>query len=235
MAERAAPHPASSTSARTPPTDRSPHRNDAGLSHASRGVSGPGRPIAPDVRGNMEARLGHNLSHVRIHTDESAALSARAIGAPAFTVGRNIAFAAGQYEPGTDQGRVLLGHELTHVIQQAAPTASHGDRLASAAGAARRDAEVEAVTMSEALRDGSAKGPPQIQTGSAPVLQRYEAGEHAKFGETREELKRLISNRPLPTRSNAVKRSPPSRRGTGSPRRNSGRPTGRRSEPESRP
>ncbi|MER6197704.1 DUF4157 domain-containing protein [Streptomyces sp. NPDC001586] len=177
--------------------DRSPHRNDLGLSHASRGVSGPGRPIGPDVRGDMEAHLGHDLSHVRIHTDESAAISARAIGAPAFTVGHDIAFAAGEYAPGTDQGRLLLGHELTHVIQQAASVPSHGDGLASAAGAAGRDAEVEAAAMSEALRDGSATGPPRVRTGSAPVLQRYEAGEHAKFGEAREELKRLVSKRAL--------------------------------------
>ncbi|WP_280922634.1 eCIS core domain-containing protein [Streptomyces flavochromogenes] len=197
MAERALLHAASSTSERTPPTDRSPHRNHGGPSHASRGVSGPGRPIGPDVRGDMEAHLGHDLSHVRIHTDESAAMSARAIGAPAFTVGRDIAFAAGQYAPGTDQGRILLGHELTHVIQQAVPGDAQGDGLVGAAGAAGRDAEAEAAAMSEALRDGSATGPPRVRTGSAPVLQRYEAGEHAKFGEAREELKGLVSRRAL--------------------------------------
>lgn len=82
MAERALLHPASNTSAGTLPTDRSPHRNEGGLSHASRGVPGPGRPIGPDVLGNMEAHLGHDLSHDRIHTDESAAMSARAIGLP---------------------------------------------------------------------------------------------------------------------------------------------------------
>lgn len=145
----------------------------------------------------MEAHLGHDLSHVRIHTDESAALAARAIGAPAFTVGSDVAFAAGQYAPGTDQGRLLLGHELTHVIQQAAPADSHGDGLGSASGTAGRDAEVEAAALSEALREGSAAGPPLVRTGSAPVLQRYEAGEHAKFGEAREELKRLVSKRAL--------------------------------------
>jgi hypothetical protein len=66
----------------------------------------------------MAARFGHDFSRVRVHTDASAAQSARAIDARAYTVGRDIVFGAGQYRPQTDSGRQLLAHELAHVVQQ---------------------------------------------------------------------------------------------------------------------
>ncbi len=66
----------------------------------------------------MEPRFGHDFSQVRIHTDERAAETARAVNALAYTVGRDVVFGAGQYAPQTDEGRRLLAHELTHVVQQ---------------------------------------------------------------------------------------------------------------------
>jgi hypothetical protein len=64
--------------------------------------------------------MGLALSNVRVHTDERAARSARAVDALAYTSGRHIVFGRGQYAPETDSGRRLLGHELVHVAQQAA-------------------------------------------------------------------------------------------------------------------
>jgi hypothetical protein len=55
---------------------------------------------------------------VRIHADARAAEAARAVRARAFTWGRNVVFAPGEYAPGTPRGRRLLAHELTHVVQQ---------------------------------------------------------------------------------------------------------------------
>lgn len=69
----------------------------------------------------MEPRFGHDLSHVRIHTDAAAAASARAVQARAYTAGQHIVFAAGAYRPATDDGRTLLAHELTHTLQQQHP------------------------------------------------------------------------------------------------------------------
>ena len=66
----------------------------------------------------MESRLGHDFSKVRIHTGEMATRSADAVNAIAFTVGDDIIFGEGQYRPDTLEGRKLLAHELTHVIQQ---------------------------------------------------------------------------------------------------------------------
>jgi hypothetical protein len=59
-----------------------------------------------------------DFSGVRVHDDSQAARSARAVGALAYAVGRDMVFGQGQYAPGTDSGRWLLAHELTHVIQQ---------------------------------------------------------------------------------------------------------------------
>jgi hypothetical protein len=68
----------------------------------------------------MEPRFGHDFSDVRVHADTGAAASARAVNALAYTVGRDVVFAAGQYTPSTDSGRKLLAHELAHVVQQRA-------------------------------------------------------------------------------------------------------------------
>lgn len=82
-------------------------------------VNSPGRPLDSGTRSFMEPRLGHDLSPVRVHTDQQAAESARAVAANAYTAGTHVAFAPGRYAPGTKTGRQLLAHELTHVLQQA--------------------------------------------------------------------------------------------------------------------
>lgn len=82
-------------------------------------VSNPGeRPLDPQTRGFMEERFGHDFSGVRVHTNDAAGQSALAFGAHAYTVGSDIVFGAGRYQPGTAAGRHLLAHELTHVVQQ---------------------------------------------------------------------------------------------------------------------
>lgn len=78
----------------------------------------PGQPLDSSAREFMEARLGRDFSHVRVHTDARAARSAKAVHARAYTSGKDIVFAAGQYSPGSTEGKRLLGHELSHVIQQ---------------------------------------------------------------------------------------------------------------------
>lgn len=78
----------------------------------------PGRPLDQQARAIAEPRFGHDFSGVRVHTDAKAADSARALGARAYTVGRDIVFGAGQHRPNTREGRALLAHELTHVVQQ---------------------------------------------------------------------------------------------------------------------
>jgi hypothetical protein len=66
----------------------------------------------------MEPRFGHDFSKVRVHTDEKAGESAQAIGAVAYTVGNDLVFGTGEFNPETSDGRRLMAHELTHVVQQ---------------------------------------------------------------------------------------------------------------------
>jgi hypothetical protein len=79
----------------------------------------PGRPLEASTRAFMESALGHDLGSVRIHSDRRAAESARAVSALAYTVGSHVVFGEGTYQPDAEEGRRLLAHELTHVVQQA--------------------------------------------------------------------------------------------------------------------
>ena len=81
-------------------------------------LKGGGQPLSENERAFFEPRFGRDFSQVRLHTDTRAAESARAVNARAFTMGRDVVFGEGQYEPGKVQGRRLIGHELTHVVQQ---------------------------------------------------------------------------------------------------------------------
>jgi hypothetical protein len=78
-----------------------------------------GAPLDAATRAFFEPRFGHDFSRVRVHTDERAAQSARAVNALAYTLGGDVVFAAGRYAPETQAGRRLLAHELVHTIQQA--------------------------------------------------------------------------------------------------------------------
>jgi uncharacterized protein DUF4157/uncharacterized protein DUF922 len=77
-----------------------------------------GQPLDAETRAFMEPRFGFDFSKVRIHADSSAADAARSVDARAYTVGSDVAFAAGQYSPRTTSGKRLLAHELAHVVQQ---------------------------------------------------------------------------------------------------------------------
>jgi len=80
--------------------------------------SGGGSPLAPDVKGEMESRLGHDFSDVRVHNDSQAHESARSVNAHAYTVGSNVVFQRDSFDPSSSEGKTMLAHELTHVVQQ---------------------------------------------------------------------------------------------------------------------
>jgi hypothetical protein len=81
-------------------------------------LKGGGAPLSDATRAYFEPRFGHEFGQVRVHTDAAAAASARSFGALAYTVGSDLVFGKGQYEPETSEGKHLLAHELTHVLQQ---------------------------------------------------------------------------------------------------------------------
>jgi len=81
-------------------------------------LSTSGRPLDSPSRSFFEPRLHQDLGDVRVHADAQAEAAASSVSARAFTLGRDVVFAAGEYAPGSRRGRELLAHELVHVAQQ---------------------------------------------------------------------------------------------------------------------
>jgi hypothetical protein len=117
---------------------------------------GAGDPLPDSTRTEMEPRLGADLSNVRVHTDSAAATLNRAVQAEAFTVGDDVFFSPGRFDASSADGRRLLAHELTHVVQGpaaadarvSAPTDDaerEADRVAAGIDGARQNATRHAI------------------------------------------------------------------------------------------
>jgi hypothetical protein len=115
-------------------------------------LDAPGAPLPRSLRTAMEARFDTDFSEVRVHDDARAAGSADRLNALAYTVGSDIAFAAGRYQPGTPAGDRLLAHELTHVVQQRATPAARANGVSSP----HDPAEVEADRIAGGELSGAA-------------------------------------------------------------------------------
>jgi len=108
----------------------------------------PGRPLDEHTRAFFERRFGHDFSKVRVHTDTEAAESAHAVSALAYTVGPQIVFGAGLYQPNAPSGKRLLAHELTHVVQQRDQGISrHPLRIGSSTDSFEQEAETASNTI----------------------------------------------------------------------------------------
>lgn len=79
-----------------------------------------GIPLGANVRRSMEARFGADFSGVKIHADSSASILSNSLNARAFTYGQHIYFGDREYQPDSQDGKRVLAHELTHVVQQGA-------------------------------------------------------------------------------------------------------------------
>jgi len=131
-----------------------------------------GQPLDPAIRAYFEPRFGHDFSRVRVHADDRASKSAAAVNAHAYTLGSHVAFGAGQYSPGTEQGRALIAHELTHVVQQGgssnAPPADI--RVGPTGDAAEREADRFAAAMTRSEPPGGEHGDVAPTLGPAPPV-----------------------------------------------------------------
>jgi hypothetical protein len=130
---------------------------------------GGGDPLAPELRAEMEGRLGADFGAVRVHRDAAASASAEAVDAHAYTVGSDVVFRSDRWDPASDQGKRTLAHELTHVVQQAngpvdGSPAAGGIRVSSPDDAFERAAERSADA---ALAAPSPVGPPTSGTAQA--------------------------------------------------------------------
>lgn len=81
--------------------------------------SSSGTSLPTSLMRKFESSLGADLSGVRVHTGEASASAAQAVGAKAYTVGQDIHFGAGHYEPSSPGGEHLIAHEVAHTVQQA--------------------------------------------------------------------------------------------------------------------
>ena len=118
---------------------------------------GGGAPLHTGVQTQMESSFGADFSGVRVHENSA---NAGAVGALAYTQGDNVHFAPGQYDPGSQGGRELIGHELTHVVQQregrvATPQAKGAPINADSALEAEADTMGIAAARGEIVRTGS--------------------------------------------------------------------------------
>lgn len=123
-----------------------------------------GQPLAPATRDTLEARIGHDFSQVRVHTGPRAAALAEQLQARAFTIGRDVAFAPGQYQPGTPAGQRLLAHELAHVAQQGQAVVRRGDDDATTAVVAEKQIQTgstgDSVKEAQELLNKHGAAPP---------------------------------------------------------------------------
>ncbi len=90
----------------------------ARLSNQIKSKQGRGKKMSNKVRAEMEGSFGRDFSNVNIHTDQDAVVMNKELGAQAFTSGNDVYFNSGKYNPDSSDGKRLLAHELTHVIQQ---------------------------------------------------------------------------------------------------------------------
>jgi hypothetical protein len=101
---------------------------------------GSGNPLPKSVKTNMERSFGTDFSGVRIHTDSESVEMNRDLHAQAFTNGQDIYFNAGKFNPDQTEGKRLLAHELTHVVQQGGGGEKVQRQASGRSGAARYEA-----------------------------------------------------------------------------------------------
>jgi hypothetical protein len=119
---------------------------------------GGGSPLREDVRADMESHLGADFGDVRIHDGGAAAESAQAVNARAYTVGNDVVFGSGGFQPDSPEGRHTLAHELTHVVQQRSGPVegtSTGDGVALSHPDDRFEREAEATATAIGQRDAT--------------------------------------------------------------------------------
>ena len=160
---------------------RAAERVDLAPSIVTDALREPGTALPPAIREAAARRFRFDFKRVEIHTGPTADASARAVRADAYTVGRHVVFAAGRYAPHTPEGKCLLEHELTHVVEHGAVDRPAGPlRLAPAAS----EHQARAVE-----RGGAATS---LRSAPAVLLQRRASGPDPADPATAEEFHSLL-------------------------------------------
>ncbi len=134
---------------------------------------GHGRALDTAVSERMGSAFGRDFSSVRVHDDASASSLSSQLNARAFTVGDDVAFATGEYKPGTLIGDALIAHELAHVVQQDGGQASTVPAQKSTGGSSSQleeDADRSAVSAVVSAWAGAKKGLLEVGKNAMPRL-----------------------------------------------------------------
>jgi hypothetical protein len=136
---------------------------------------GSGRPLDSGVNSRIGSAFGQDFSHVLIHTDAQAAQLSDSLNARAFTIGKDVAFASGEYRPGTLIGDALIAHELAHVVQQknASASAATMQRGETGCNTLEKDADLTAIGAVTSLW-GKSKG--MLKTLTENAIPRLRSG-----------------------------------------------------------
>ncbi len=154
---------------------------DESIGRAIQAKRGTGQGLDSDARRELEPVMGQDFSDVRVHADSDADALNRAVQAEAFTTGHDIFFRSGKYNPGSSEGRKLLTHELTHVVQQREAPPAQELTVSSPDDASERQASataehIGASTPSVAPGVGR-QAAPEEEEEVAPSLERQAAPE----------------------------------------------------------
>jgi Domain of unknown function (DUF4157) len=129
--------------------------------------NGSGQTLDPALRATLEPQFGHSFADVRVFSDAQADRMARNVNARAFTVGQDVFFRAGEYNPNSSQGQHLLAHELTHTIQQRGASLGGNLEISQPSDVGEREADT-------AAHDVLAGRSVQVEGSSDASIQREE-------------------------------------------------------------
>lgn len=159
--------------------------------HAVASAAGSaGHELPNELRSRFEGALGTDLSDVRVHTGGESQAAAAAVGARAYTVGNDVHFGAGEYDPDSERGQHLLAHEVAHTVQQRGGAAHRQHKLT--VSQASDPFEVEADRAADAM----VRGTPVSLSGASIGLARKETPPPAAADGSGEEKKKDKSEYP---------------------------------------
>jgi hypothetical protein len=144
---------------------------------------GTGASLDNATRADLEPALGSDFSDVRVHTDSQADALNRAVSAEAFTTGKDIFFRSGNYNPGSADGRKLLAHELTHVVQQRSAPAQSDLTVSSP----EDSSEKEASSVADSLEHSPSAAPAPVARAETPEEEEEVATSRLERADTPEE------------------------------------------------
>jgi outer membrane protein OmpA-like peptidoglycan-associated protein len=148
-------------------------------------AAGGGAPLPPGVRSTLEAGLGASLDAVRLHAGQDSAAMSDQVGAHAFTVGQDIHFARGAYDPANERGYHLLAHEVAHTLQTDPDAPAGSLTVGPDDSPAEREAEAIAtrLTVQRHTPGAAASAPVPAGGGASATVRRFGREEHKQLGD----------------------------------------------------